>query len=865
MGWSFLAVWALFTSALLALGQTLADLGLHLEGLPSALWLPVLPLFNFGLAALPVLLALGLLRLLSLPFPWADPRRAGALFAHLSQPARAFELLALLTSRGLALLVFVGGGLGLQLVAAKAFNHELLRAALVAVLLAALGLLLLGLARVLGAGLTARLWPKVRHLPGTLWLSLPPLGLLLVLLPTLWLFRDTLALLGWEKVLWVLVAPLALALSFAAALRWRPPALPLFIILVLAPGAAILPGFSRDFMATNPASEGPLSAVLELYKGLGDFDGDGASALFSDGDCAPFDAGIGPFAMEIPGNGIDDNCVGGDASPVRQRAENTWGLLPAGFPQTPDLVLITVDALRADHTGFLGYGRPTTPALDQWVKSGVVFERAYSQGTGTISSMPSVLSGRYPYQLLYEDHGNPPRISDSNRMLAEILNEDGGYATSAVSTIIYTRQNLWNLLQGFRSVDSDLATPDPAYRITSPQVLEKATEALANLDAGPGFLWVHFYDVHSSYMKHPDVEGFGDDLEGLYDAELAYTDRYIGQFLDQVFERAKTRPTVVILTADHGEGFPSDRGRKTHAYGLFGELLHVPLVLWAPGLTPGSVDSPVGNIDIAATLLHAAGLAEPGLPGRSLLDYAGGLRDDQRYIFSEKTFGGSKGLGGRIHKSATGKRWKYIYQFTEGREQLFDLDKDPREKSDVATQHRQMATKLRALLLDFMEQTSMALYEERVSPFVLDKLPAEVPACKATFGGGSLKCVGVRHALKRDGRRGQVLQVELFLKVVKKLPKDYRLQLVLRDPKGRVITKKVAWPLGGLLPSSRWTPGKVYLERFELPLKAGAKGPVGSLWLSFKAADGKLLPAVGKPPKTWKSHGQVLNLAPVQP
>jgi arylsulfatase A-like enzyme len=518
-----------------------------------------------------------------------------------------------------------------------------------------------------------------------------------------------------------------------------------------------------------------------------------------------------------------------------------------------------VDALRADHAGFLGYKRPTTPRLDELVKQGVVFERAYSQGTGTISSMPSVLSGRYPYQLLYEDSGNPPRIADGNQMLAEVLNEQGGYFTAAISTIIYTRRNLWNLLQGFLSADTDLASPDPAYRITSAEVLEKALASLEGMDAAPGFLWVHFYDPHSAYMKHPDEPSFGDDLEAQYDAEVAHTDRYLGELLDRIFERSKTRPTVVILTADHGEGFPSDRGRKTHAYGLFGELLHVPLVLWAPGISPGRVDSPVGNIDIAPTLLHAAGLAAPDLPGRSLLDYAGGFRDDQRYIFSEKTFSGGSGKGGRIHKSATGKRWKYIYQFTEGRQRLFDLSKDPKEKKDVASKHREVASKLRRLLLDFMEETSMALYEERVSPFVLDSLPPGVAPCGASYGRGALECVGVQRALKRDGRRGQVLKVDLYLRPTEELPGDYRLNLMLRDPKGQVLGKVAAWPLGGLLPSSRWAPGKVYLERFQIPLKPGATASSGSLWLGLKTADGRFLPPEGKKPRVWKSHARLLD------
>jgi arylsulfatase A-like enzyme len=459
----------------------------------------------------------------------------------------------------------------------------------------------------------------------------------------------------------------------------------------------------------------PSTKLMFLYRGLSDVDGDDSSSLFGGPDCAPFDAAIGPHAAEIAGNGIDENCIAGDHMFSEEFSDHelintkSFSQPPEGFPKRPDLVLITVDALRADNVGVYGYNRDTTPEIDRYARQGVVFDKAYAQGPGTTSSMPSMFTGKFSDQLKYKDNIiGPPAISPREITLAEHL-AAAGYTTLGVEQIHYTLTGRWGLLQGFDHVDKTLAhkKPFPDKRITSPETLEIALALLnrGRSSTSPFFLWVHFYDPHTNYLAHEGQKSFGESHKDGYDDELLFTDRHVGKLLDALIGQP-ARPAVVILASDHGEGFRSDRGLRSHSYGLYNELIYVPLIIWAPGAKPQRVDSPVGNIDITPTLLNAAGLNRPYLRGHSLFPYVyDRYRDPDRLIFSEKTFGGIEGK--RYHKSATGNRWKMIRWITEKNEFLFDLKRDPKELRNVIAENPKIAAKLRKHIDAFLERNAL--------------------------------------------------------------------------------------------------------------------------------------------------------------
>jgi hypothetical protein len=142
----------------------------------------------------------------------------------------------------------------------------------------------------------------------------------------------------------------------------------------------------------SPATE----RVTRIVARVADLDGDGFSPLGGEGDCAPFDGSVHPFAVDVPGDGVDQDCHDGDLDPgVLPPRELAAAAVPTS-KKRPNVVFVSVETLRADHTGFLGYARPTTPKLDAWADGGAVFERAYTVAPVTDRVMPAWLGGMYP-------------------------------------------------------------------------------------------------------------------------------------------------------------------------------------------------------------------------------------------------------------------------------------------------------------------------------------------------------------------------------------------------------------------------------------------------------------------------------------
>ena len=636
----------------------------------------------------------------------------------------------------------VGGilatGGGLQAALNDSFNNALLKGLLLTTILGFAALLwtacVRGVLRLINAAFD-RLLPKRRYAPGLL-LALVLFGIGASIAGAV-LARNTLAAIGWFRVAWLAFLPLGLTGSWVGAIvlrrrlklaGWK---IALFVVAML-PLSILLGTVSVARQSVN--GDAPTSIVMSLYQRATDFDRDGASMLFGGGDCAPFNRSIGPYAVDIPGNGIDENCIGGDASSTIRENTQAYKPLPKDFPVKPDIILITVDALRADHTGFLGYGRDTTPNLDRLVKSGVVFERAYSQASGTVGSLPSMFTSKYFDQVDYVDERFPRTIGPKENLLAERLAR-AGYATVGISSIRYNHKRRWGLLQGFEKLDLDLTHPDPAFKITSPQVLKKGLAALeARKDSKkPVFLWIHFYDVHTEYLKHKEQPSFGEERMDVYDGEILFTDRYVGKLLDAIFAE-RDRKQFVFLTADHGDGFKSDRGLMNHGYGLWNEQVHVPFVIWAPGARPGRIDTPVANLDVAATALNIAGVEAKDIMGHTLIPYLyEGVRDPDRIVFAIEPY--REGAVWQERSVAIGMRWKLHRVKRNGRESLYDLNTDPGERVNVIGKQPEIARALGAELNDLAQDVDIYRFrnanaESSARPVKL--LPVPSPAGSAS-------------------------------------------------------------------------------------------------------------------------------------
>ncbi|MEF8789142.1 MAG: sulfatase [Haloarculaceae archaeon] len=395
----------------------------------------------------------------------------------------------------------------------------------------------------------------------------------------------------------------------------------------------------------------------------------------------------------------------------------------------PNVLLITVDSLRADA---VATDEPATPAVDRLAEEGIVYERAFAQGTFTTLSMPSLFTSRYPSSLppvgVVEDMVGSAVTGVPT--LTEALH-DAGYATAGFHSNPLL-SDPFGFDEGFDTFDSQLPLAgvprlpgrakiltDKLLRLVRKHAYlpgERLTDRALNwLDRRPGdrpfFCWLHYMDVHGPYQSKSGnayanklraerlwrkaVASPGDltdtereRLRRTYREEVEYTDGCVGRLLDGLRRRGLLEETVCVLTADHGEEF-GEHGRYSHPDHLYDEVVHVPLVVRRPDREPGRADHPVELVDVAPTVLEAVG-AEPPAPfaGRRLSDPAPG------HAISEA------GVAPTYKAGVRTDRWKYIRY--GDREELYDLRADPGEQTDVAGNHPSVLADLSGTLDDHL-------------------------------------------------------------------------------------------------------------------------------------------------------------------
>lgn len=479
---------------------------------------------------------------------------------------------------------------------------------------------------------------------------------------------------------------------------------------VLIAGAAVL--YTGQSEAALSAERGMTASFgARVARFMTDVDHDGASTLFGGYDCAPFDPARAPALAEIHDNGVDEDCNGVDdhlvPPPPHHPQELFSGALQTGGVRRYNIVWVIIEAFRADHVGALGYDRPTTPYLDALARESLLFTNAHSQSSATILSVPSMLSGVNPGEVTWQKtRGVLPQIAGSEEMIAERLKQRG-YATGMVLDT-YLRHGFHGIHQGFDRLL--LAEPD-SERVNNrprrnPLSTAQAADFLARTPPGrPFFLVVYYPDTHSPYTRHRDVDDshFSRDEIGDYDTELAFLDEQLRSLVEQLRARPSLwNDTIVVVTADHGEEF-GEHGGIRHALTCHREVVHVPLLVRVPGLSPARVGARVGLVDIVPSLLELTGDRDhlDRLSGQSLLVPA--LRPDrldpQRPVFCSIASVSDK--YGTFFRRAVRQGDLALFQdVNEGRFSLFDTAADPGEQQDlsVLAEHAARATALRRLL-----------------------------------------------------------------------------------------------------------------------------------------------------------------------
>ncbi len=355
-----------------------------------------------------------------------------------------------------------------------------------------------------------------------------------------------------------------------------------------------------------------------------------------------------------------------------------------------DVVLVTIDTLRFDATGFSGNRKAQTPHLDRLAAQGVVFESTHASSVVTLPSHATMLTGLYP-----PDHGVRDntgfRLDASIPTIATIARERG-WATGAF-VAAFPLDSRYGLDRGFEVYDDGYAPSGTPGEFSmperaGPEVVSAALAWWRGQKGRPRLLWVHLYEPHAPYRPAPPfAEKFHADP---YLGEVSAADAALAPLFDAL--NGESGRTLAVVTSDHGESL-GEHGEATHGLFAYEATLRVPLVLWAPGTLPARREkSPARHVDLLPTILEGAGLPIPaGLPGRSLAAPSAGEAAPGYFEAMSASFNrGWAPLSGVVEGG-----WKLVHLPLP---ELYDLATDPGEAKNLFESRRDVARRLQALL-----------------------------------------------------------------------------------------------------------------------------------------------------------------------
>jgi arylsulfatase A-like enzyme/Tfp pilus assembly protein PilF len=380
-------------------------------------------------------------------------------------------------------------------------------------------------------------------------------------------------------------------------------------------------------------------------------------------------------------------------------------LLAACGRSRPNVLIITIDTLRADHLGSYGFSLARTPVLDHLAAEGVRCSDAISAAPITMPAHTSIFTGLFPPAHGVRDNG-AYALGEDAVTLAERLH-DAGYTTHAfVSALVLNRR--YNLDQGFETYDDDLwAEDDPKLFMIRERQAPKTTDRVLHWLDGwkakqdqPFFTWVHYFDPHQPYRPAAQDAALAPSS---YDAEIAGVDRQIGRIVDTLKREGILENTLLIVTADHGESL-GEHGEQTHAIFVYDATVHVPLILRYPKLfSPRVYDGPVRSVDITPTVLDILGLAaNKSVDGRGLLGALRGKEPAPKLAQYSESLLSEVGFGMAPLFAIRDGGYKYV---RAPRPELYDLRKDPNELHDLTGQLPRVAAKLNRELTGMMDES----------------------------------------------------------------------------------------------------------------------------------------------------------------
>lgn len=362
-----------------------------------------------------------------------------------------------------------------------------------------------------------------------------------------------------------------------------------------------------------------------------------------------------------------------------------------------NVVLVTIDTLRADRLGCYGNPRLETPHLDLLAREGIRFRNASTTVPFTLPAHSSIMTGTYPpYHGVRENVGY--RLDETLPTMAELLASTGRRTAGFVSTFVLDSR--WGIARGFDHYFDDFDLTEMSGDLGSVQrdgqeTVSAALDWLERRPPGPFFLWLHLYDPHDPYEP---PEPFRSRYPGRpYDAEVAYADSLVGRFYEALEQKGLLESSLVVVTGDHGEGLRShDEG--FHGFFVYDSTAHIPLIFRLPGKRLGGrvVKEAVSHVDLLPTILEALGRPiPPTVQGTSLLPLLLGREGaEERAVYSESLYP-LLHYGWAPLRALRTARYKYI---EAPRPELYDLVADPDEEKNLLADERRVARDLRERL-----------------------------------------------------------------------------------------------------------------------------------------------------------------------
>jgi arylsulfatase A-like enzyme/Tfp pilus assembly protein PilF len=381
-----------------------------------------------------------------------------------------------------------------------------------------------------------------------------------------------------------------------------------------------------------------------------------------------------------------------------------------------NVIIFTIDTLRADHLECYGYQGVKTPNINRLAKEGILFKNVICQVPLTLPSHSSIFTGTYPLYHGVRDNGSF-YLEDDQITLAEVL-KNKGYLTSAFIGA-FVLDSRWGLNQGFDYYYDNFDLTK--YKtISLDAVQRKGDEVLAefyrwlnkNLNK-KFFAWIHLYDPHTPYSPpEPFKTQFKGRRYGLYDGEIAFVDKLIGEFYNHLKEKKILDNTIIIFTSDHGESL-GEHKESAHGFFIYDAVLKIPLIIRFPEkkFSKMIVTNQVRSIDIMPTILNLVNTEIPtSVQGESLLPFILGKEKNREFFAYSETYWPRYHYGWSELKSLRTNQYKFIYA---PKPKLYDVYTDPQETINLFYKKNSISAKMEKELMSLIKEYSAEEIEKK--------------------------------------------------------------------------------------------------------------------------------------------------------